>query len=162
VVTPFLLQLGDDVDDPERPMSAAESAAQRKVVLLVEDNDDARELYAAALREAGYYVVEAEDVASAQSAVDALSPDVVVLDCRLPDGDGLAVLQTWRASRTSMEKVPVIILTASAHRQDVEAALLAGADQFVPKPCPANVLALHVKRALDGTRPSARLRRVVP
>jgi DNA-binding NarL/FixJ family response regulator len=61
-----------------------------------------------------------------------------------------------------MSKVRVIVLTASVHRQDIDAALLAGADQFVPKPCAGDALVLHVARALDGSRPSARIRRVVP
>ena len=86
---------------------------------------------------------------------------VAGLGARLPDGDGLLMLERWRTGGIMME-VPVIVLTASSHRQDIDAALLAGADQFVPKPCPGNVLALHVARALDGTRPSARLRRVRP
>jgi DNA-binding response OmpR family regulator len=141
-------------------MGAAESVAKRKMVLLVEDHVDAPEMYASSLRSAGYYVVEARTAAAANDAVRALCPDVVVLDCRLPDGDGLALLQTWRASHTPLADVPAIILTASAHRQDVEVTLIAGADELVPKPCPANVLTLHVTRALDGSRPSARLRRV--
>jgi DNA-binding response OmpR family regulator len=131
----------------------------RKSVLVVEDNADALELYAASLREAGFDVVEAPTLEDAERAVLLARPDLVVLDGRLPDGDGLLMLARWRAEGAMME-VPVIVLTASAHRQDIDAALLAGADQFVPKPCPGNVLALHVKRAFDGTRPSARLRRV--
>jgi DNA-binding response OmpR family regulator len=133
----------------------------RKLVLLVEDNIDALEIYGASLRHAGFDVALAPTLDDAEQAVRAARPDLVVLDCRLPDGDGLLMLERWRARGIMME-VPVIILTASDHRQDIEAALLAGADQFVPKPCPGNVLALHVARALDGSRPSARLRRVRP
>ena len=143
-------------------MSAAKTVTRRKVVLLVEDNLDARELYASSLRAAGYYVVEAEAIEEARAAVRTVCPDIVVLDCRLPDGDGLELLAAWRATRMTIANVPVIVISASAFRQDVEAALLAGADQFVPKPCPGNVLAMHVTRALDGSRPSARLRRVQP
>jgi DNA-binding response OmpR family regulator len=129
-------------------------------VLLVEDNVDAMEIYAGSLRFAGYDVIEAPTLEEARAAVRAQRPDVVVLDCRLPDGDGLSMLECWRRSGDAMREVPVIVVTASVHRQDVDAALLAGADQFVPKPCPGNVLALHVGRALDKSRPSARLRRV--
>jgi DNA-binding response OmpR family regulator len=134
--------------------------ASRKLVLLVEDNVDALDIYASSLRFAGYEVTEAPTLEDARSAVRARRPDIVVLDCRLPDGDGLMMLERWRYAGNVMRDVPVIVLTASVHRQDIDAALLAGADQFVPKPCPGNVLALHVARALDGTRPSARLRRV--
>lgn len=132
-----------------------------KLVLVVEDNTDALEIYGASLRHAGFRVALAATLEAAEMAVQAARPDLVVLDCRLPDGDGLLMLERWRTSGIMME-VPVIVLTASSHRQDIDAALLAGADQFVPKPCPGNVLALHVARALDGTRPSARLRRVRP
>ena len=130
-------------------------------MLLVEDNVDALDLYDAALRRAGFDVVLATTLGAAETAVLAARPDVVVLDCRLPDGDGLLMLERWRARGIMME-VPVIVVTASVHRQDIDAALLAGADQFVPKPCPGGVLAMHVARALDGSRPSARLRRVRP
>jgi DNA-binding response OmpR family regulator len=142
------------------PGSVAEPPTEPKVVLLVEDNVDALDIYASSLRHAGYHVVEAPTLEDARAAVQARRPDVVVLDCRLPDGDGLSMLERWRRTGDAMREVPVIVLTASVHRQDVDAALLAGADQFVPKPCPGNVLALHVGRALDRTRPSARLRRI--
>ena len=132
-----------------------------KLVLVVEDNTDALEIYGASLRHASFRVALAATLEAAETAVQAARPDLVVLDCRLPDGDGLLMLERWRTGGIMME-VPVIVLTASSHRQDIDAALLAGADQFVPKPCPGNVLSLHVARALDGTRPSARLRRVRP
>jgi two-component system, OmpR family, response regulator len=145
------------------PSPDSQRLRERKCVLLVEDNIDALTIYAASLRYAGYDVIEAPTIAEATAAVLERRPDIVVLDCRLPDGDGLMLLESWRRKRSSgsMKDVPVIVLTASAHRQDIDAALLAGADQFVPKPCPGNVLAMHVARALDGTRPSARLRKVV-
>jgi DNA-binding response OmpR family regulator len=142
-------------------MKSPEPESQRKLVLLVEDNVDALEIYGTSLRHAGYYVIEAPTLEEARVAVKALCPDVVVLDCNLPDGDGLNLLQTWRKAETPMANVPVIVLTASVHRQDVDAALLAGADLFVPKPCPGNVLALYVGQALDGKRTSARIKRVV-
>jgi DNA-binding response OmpR family regulator len=133
---------------PAPAARSAQSVAQRKLVLLVEDNVDALEIYGSSLRHAGFYVVEAPTLAAARSAVRALCPDVVVLDCKLPDGNGLLLLEAWRKSRTAMKNVPVIVLTASTHREDVDAALHAGSDRFVPKPCPGDDLALHVTRAL--------------
>lgn len=144
---------------PASPVRPAAAAAP-KTVLLVEDNEDAQVIYGASLRHAGYVVLEAPTIERADQIIGEQRPDVVVLDCRLPDGDGLSLLERWRSKAGAMQDVPVIVLTASANRQDLGAALLAGADQFVPKPCPGNVLALHVARALDKTRPSARLRKV--
>lgn len=119
---------------------------------------DAQDIYSKTLAHEGFEVVQARSLAEAREAARARRPDVVVLDCRLPDGDGLELASAWRASR-EMEDVPVIVLTAFSARQDVEAALLAGADAFLVKPCPGNVLAKQIERVLTGTRPSQRLRR---
>ena len=137
-----------------------DAAARRRRILLVEDNCDALDIYATSLRFVGYEVDEASTIAEAEALVRAERPDAVVLDCRLPDGDGLGLLERWRRRGSAMIDVPVVVVTASGVRQDVEAALLAGADVFVPKPCPGNVLAMHVERALTGKRASARLRRL--
>lgn len=132
--------------------------ARRRVVLLVEDNVDAQDIYSKTLAHEGFEVVQARSLAEARDAARRQQPDVVVLDCRLPDGDGLELAQAWRAS-AAMSSVPVIVLTAFSARQDVEAALLAGADAFLVKPCPGHILARQIERVLTGTRPSQRLRR---
>lgn len=129
----------------------------KSTVLLVEDDYDARVIYRTTLKHAGYRVIEAPTVKDARDAVRAIVPDVVVLDCRLPDGDGLELVNAWRVG--SMASVPVIVVSAHRERQDLDAALLAGADSFVPKPCPGNILAGHIDRAL---RAGASTRRVRP
>jgi DNA-binding response OmpR family regulator len=128
-----------------------------KTILLVEDDPDARTIYATTLRYVGYRVIEAPTVKDAREAVRDFVPDVVVLDCRLPDGDGLQLVDAWRDSE--MGRVPVIVVTAHRERQDVDAALVAGADVFVPKPCTGHMLAAHIERALNAPTPSRRLRR---
>jgi len=128
----------------------------RKTVLLVEDDFDAREIYRATLQHAGYRVIEAPTLKDARSAVRAFVPDVVVLDCRLPDGDGLDLVNAWRD--TKMGRVPVIVVSAHRERPDVDAAALAGADLFVPKPCPGNVLAAHIDRVITSGMPTRRVR----
>lgn len=148
------------VEDPLSKRSQV--SGHQKLVLLVEDDIDAVELYGRALRRAGYEVVFAESLAEATMAAFVRTPDLVVLDGRLPDGDGLGLLAQWREVGHPMAEVPVIVVTGSADRQDIAAAFSAGADEFVPKPCCGNELALHVARALQGNRKSARLRRVVP
>jgi two-component system OmpR family response regulator len=130
------------------------------IVLVVEDDVDALDIYASSLRFAGHEVDVASCIGEAKAAVAARRPDVVVLDCRLPDGDGLALLERWRRRGSPMTDVPVIVLTASAFRQDVEAALLAGADVFVPKPCSGSLLAMHVEQVGGaGRRVGGRARR---
>jgi DNA-binding response OmpR family regulator len=139
-----------------RPDPPALSDSARKTVLLVEDDPDARIIYASTLRYVGYRVIEAPTVSDARAAVRAFLPDAVVLDCRLPDGDGLQLVNAWRDS--TMGRVPVIVVTAHGERQDVEAALRAGADVFVAKPCSGDVLAAHVARVIFAAAPTRRFR----
>ena len=136
------------------------STARPRVVLLVEDDVDAQDIYAKTLAHEGFEVVLAPSIAEAMTRARTQTPDVVVLDCRLPDGDGLELARTWRGD-PAMRSVPVVVLTAFSSRQDVEAAILAGADAFVVKPCPGHVLAKHIEGVLRGTRPSQRLRRML-
>ena len=79
-------------------------------VLVVDDDADTRELYSFLLGSVGYRVEAAADVASAAATVTRATPDVVITDWRLPDGDGLmvaAALQEHSASR----HVPIIAVT---------------------------------------------------
>jgi DNA-binding response OmpR family regulator len=126
-------------------------------VLVLEDNDDAQVITTSSLQHLGYTVSKAGTIAEAERLVVLDRPDVVVLDCRLPDGDGLELARRWSTSPT-MRDVPIIVLTAFSARQDVEAAILAGADAFLVKPCPAAVLAAQIERVITGRRPSQTLR----
>jgi two-component system, sensor histidine kinase and response regulator len=142
------------------PIGSMQSAGQARVsrrVLVLEDNDDAQVITTATLRHFGYTVSKASTIAEAEELVGRMRPDVVILDCRLPDGDGLELVQRW-SSDPSMKSVPVIVLTAFSARQDVEAALLAGADAFLVKPCPGAVLAAQIEKVVSGSRPSQTLR----
>ena len=141
-------------------MVELDSVPRRRLVLLVEDNVDARDIYTKTLGHEGFEVVAAKCVEEALEAAEQRRPDVVVLDCRLPDGDGLELARTWRRS-VEMGTVPVVVLTAFSARQDVEAALLAGADAFLVKPCTGDVLAKQIQRVLAGTRPSQTMRKPV-
>jgi DNA-binding response OmpR family regulator len=126
-------------------------------VLVVEDNVDAQVITTSTLRHFGYDVMKAENLEEARQLARQQKPDVVVLDCHLPDGDGLELARIWSRD-PGMKSVPIIVLTAFSARQDVEAALLAGADAFLVKPVPGAVLAASIDKLLDGTRPSQALR----
>lgn len=139
-----------------QPPKAERPKSDRKTVLLVEDDMDARDIYRTTLNHVGYRVIEAPTVKDARDAVRAFVPDIVILDCRLPDGDGLELVNAWRDSK--MGSVPVIVVSAHRERQDLDAAVLAGADLFVPKPCPGNVLAAHVDRVIRSGTPTRRVR----
>jgi CheY-like chemotaxis protein len=118
-------------------------AAQRPArVLLVEDNEADVRLTREALREAGENVrlsavVDGEQALAflrrQEGFADAPRPDLVLLDLNLPRKNGLEVLDELRADG-SLASIPVIVLTSSAARQDVEACYAHGANAFVVKP----------------------------
>lgn len=138
-----------------RPSAAP--AGQDRPILVVEDNVDAQFITTSVLKHVGYDVVHAGTLAEAEQIVRSRTPSVVVLDCRLPDGDGLELAQRWRKD-PSMRAVPIIVLTAFSARQDVEAALLAGADAFLVKPASSDALLAHVARLVGAGRPSQGMR----
>ena len=111
-------------------------------ILLVEDNDADVRLTREALREAGESV-RLSAVGDGEQALaylrrqagfaEAPRPDLVLLDLNLPRKNGLEVLDAMRADE-ALAVIPVIMLTSSAARQDVEAAYAHGANAFVVKP----------------------------
>ena len=111
-------------------------------VLLVEDNEADVRLTREALREAGENVrlsaVSDGDLALAYlrregGYADVPRPDLVLLDLNLPRKNGLEVLEEMRADE-HLRCIPVIVLTSSAARQDVEDCYARGANAFVVKP----------------------------
>lgn len=127
-------------------------------ILLLEDNAEVQHIITTTLEHSGYDVQVADTIAAAAASVKSGKPDVVLLDCRLPDGDGLELVRRWRDDPV-MTGVPVIVLTSFYARQDMEAALLAGVDAFLVKPCGGNVLTMQIEKVLSGQRPSRTMRR---
>ncbi len=118
-----------------------------KTVLLIEDNEDNRIVYATVLEHFGYRVIEARDGAEGVRLAHENHPDVVLMDISIPIIDG------WRATTMLKEApdttaIPVIALTAHALPEDREKSAEVGCDGYLAKPCePSRVLA-EVKRVL--------------
>jgi DNA-binding response OmpR family regulator len=90
---------------------ALRDSLRRDVVLVVEDDQDARAIFRHALRADGFDVREAEDGLAALRMIELCSPDLVVLDVRLPMLDGLSVREEI-AAHAETRHIPVIIVTA--------------------------------------------------
>ncbi|MCA2218508.1 response regulator transcription factor [Jidongwangia harbinensis] len=116
-------------------------------ILLVEDDPDIRQLVSFKLVRAGLRVVEAADGLSALDAARRHSPDLVILDVRMPRMSGLEVCRELRAGPLPTE-VPIIMLTARARPQDLEQAYAAGATDYVVKPFSPRALLERVQSAL--------------
>lgn len=119
-------------------------------VLVVEDDPDTREIYEDTLRHAGYDVVTAGSLAEAEDAAQERRPDLVVLDCRLPDGSGIDLLRRWKAS-AAMAGVPIVMVTAHSGQEFIRSASSAGADAFLVKPCWGDLTAF-LARLVHNTR----------
>lgn len=117
------------------------------LVLVVEDYQDAREMYAAYLQFSGYRVAEATNGLEAIEQAKALMPDIILMDLALPKMDG------WEATRRlkmddATKHIPVVALTGHALAGHAEGARQAGCDSFVTKPCLPDALVAEIKRML--------------
>ncbi len=116
-------------------------------VLIVEDEPAIAELISVNLRHNGFQPFWAEDGEAAQRELDAVLPDVILLDWMLPGQSGLQLARKWRAnSRT--KQVPILMLTARGDEPDKVAGLDAGADDYITKPFSPREFVARVRAVL--------------
>jgi two-component system cell cycle response regulator DivK len=115
------------------------------LVLVVEDYADAREMYAAYIRLAGFSVAEAGDGVEAIRLAAELEPDVVVLDLSLPRLDGWGVIRRLRSDPRT-RAILIVALSGHSRARVVEDA---GWDAFVLKPCMQEELIGEIRRVLE-------------
>lgn len=121
-------------------------------VLIVEDEPAIAELIAVNLRHNGFAPIWAEDGDCAQRELDAILPDVILLDWMLPGQSGLALARKWRAdSRT--KPIPILMLTARGDEPDKVAGLDAGADDYITKPFSTQELLARIRAVLRRRAP---------
>ncbi|MGH8142309.1 MAG: hybrid sensor histidine kinase/response regulator, partial [Steroidobacteraceae bacterium] len=114
------------------------------VVLVVEDDADARQLASQVLADAGAQVIEAASADAALKALDGSGANVLVSDIGMAGQDGYEFIRKVRARGYGPEVLPAIAVTAFARTQDREAALLAGFQDHLTKPFGAQALVAHI------------------
>lgn len=119
----------------------------KATILVVDDEEDIRELVALNLDREGYTVLTCETGEQALALARAKEPDLVLLDLMLPGIDGLEVCKRLKAD-PSRQHVPVVMLTAKGEESDIVAGLELGADDYVTKPFSGKVLVARVRRLL--------------
>jgi two-component system alkaline phosphatase synthesis response regulator PhoP len=125
-------------------MGDAVTAAEAPLVLVVDDNDDARMICERSMRRAGYRTVTVASGREALARLDEIDPAVVVLDLAMPDTDGFATARAIRA-RPRSARLPILVVTGLS--PDVEArAREAGGDDFCLKPIEPRSLVACVRR----------------
>jgi two-component system, cell cycle response regulator DivK len=118
----------------------------KRRVLLVDDCDDSREIYASFLDRKGFEVVEAATGTSGLDSAFARRPDVVVLDVDLPDVDGLQALHRLKLDGRT-QGVPVILL--SGYQISAPESVV-GWDAYLLKPCLPDQLLSEIERVLEN------------
>ena len=132
-------------DDPRG--TAAMSTEQGPLILVVDDYEDAREMYAEYLRFCGFRVAEARNGNEALEQAFALVPDLILMDLSLPGMDGWEATRQLKSDERT-RNIPVVALTGHALAGASESAQKAGCDSFVTKPCLPDDLVAEVRRML--------------
>lgn len=129
----------------------ADPAPDAALLVAVEDEPRNAALLQAILGRAGYRLRIAANLAGARELLADTTPDLVLLDRHLPDGDGLDLIPEIRSSER-LGSVPILLVSASVLPRDMRAAMEAGCDGFLPKPVRVQPLIDEVRRLLDVGR----------
>ena len=129
------------------PAQKAPGAARERI-LIVDDQFPNRDILGRHLASRGYDVVLREDACTIEQDVAAEKIDLVLLDWLMPHRSGLDALEGLR-KRHSLERLPVIVVTAQEDRGVVSKALSAGANDYVTKPVDFSVLLARLRVQLD-------------
>ncbi len=121
-------------------------------ILIVEDEPAIAELLTVNLKHNGFAPIWAVEGVAAQRELDAVLPDVILLDWMLPGQSGLSLARKWRAdSRT--KGIPIILLTAKGDEPDKVEGLDSGADDYITKPFSIKELLARIRAILRRRTP---------
>ena len=126
-------------------------------VLVVEDEPSIAELIAVNLRHNGFAPTVVFDGVAAQREVDAVLPDVILLDWMLPGESGASLARGWRKNERT-KTIPILMLTARSDESDKVQGLDAGADDYITKPFSTQELLARIRALLrrrEGSEPVA-------
>jgi signal transduction histidine kinase len=126
-------------------------SAGKGEILVVDDEPDALALLTSVLTEAGYRVRPADSGSLALASVATSAPDLILMDMRMPDMDGIEACRQLKARKESCE-IPVVFVSGSADAEARAGALDLGAVDFVTKPFNAAELLARVRTHLELSR----------
>ena len=115
-------------------------------ILIVDDEENVRRMLATAFSLQGHETHDASDGKAALSLFSEIQPDVVLIDIRMPEMDGIDALKVMR---TQQPRIPVILMTAYAEVETAVEALRSGAFDYVIKPFDLDELSMVIQRALQ-------------
>jgi DNA-binding response OmpR family regulator len=121
----------------------------QKRILLIEDEQDMAVMVGIRLESAGYYVCMVADGKAGLEAARQDMPDLIVLDLMLPGIDGYEICSALKNDE-KYSKIPIVILTAMAQKQDIERGLASGADAYMVKPFDPQELLAKVAELIEA------------
>jgi two-component system, cell cycle response regulator DivK len=134
---------------PKSSPTAARDKAP--LVLVVDDYQDAREMYSEYLEFSGFRVAEARNGLEALDKAFELLPDLILMDLSLPGMDGWEATRRLKADERT-KRIPVVALTGHALAGHSEGARQAGCDAFVTKPCLPDALVIEIRKMLEQSQ----------
>jgi CheY-like chemotaxis protein len=133
------------------PEGTRSGAGHHPLILIVDDYQDTRTMYASYLALSGFRVAEAGNGLEAIRMAQAVAPDLILMDVSLPGVDGWEACRRLKAD-AGTRAIRVVMLTAHSLTADQ---IEASCDGLIRKPCPPDVLLEEISRYLDGERGTA-------
>lgn len=124
-------------------------------VLIIEDEEDIREMLGYSLMKEGYEINEAADVEEARPLIQKQKPDLILLDWMLPGMSGVDYARRLRAESYTSD-IPIIMLTAKGEESDKIKALDTGADDYMTKPFSTKELLARIRAVMRRSSDEAR------
>jgi two-component system, cell cycle response regulator DivK len=121
----------------------------RPLVLVVEEHEDTRAMYAHALSAMGFDVIPAPDWTQAYRRAWEIHPDVIVTDLPIPNCEDWQFLRDLKHDARTRQ-IPVVAVSGSVEQSVRERAEHGGFAAFLPKPCRPDELAAGLRQVLDG------------
>ncbi len=119
-----------------------------KRILVVEDQEDNRQIIRDMLSATDYQITEAENGEEALAAVAKLRPDLILMDIQMPILDGYEATRRIKAN-PALHSIPIIAITSYALSGDEQKARAAGCDDYVPKPYSPRQLLAKIREHLS-------------
>jgi two-component system, cell cycle response regulator DivK len=124
-----------------------------KRILVIENQEDNRQILRDLLTNADFEIIEAEDGETGLTAAATHRPDLILMDIQLPGIDGYEVTRRLKAD-TLLRAIPIIAVTSYALAGEVDKARAAGCDAYIPKPYSRRQLLAKVREYLPQPAPT--------
>jgi CheY-like chemotaxis protein len=138
----------EDLSTPPAWAVTVPVSSQPRRIMVVEDDEDQREVVTICLKAAGFVVLPIAEGDKVLQAARRLRPDLILLDANLPGQDGYSVCRELKMD-PELSRTPVIFTTVRAKVDDKAVGLLLGADEYLTKPLDMSEVALRISILLD-------------